>query len=139
MKIYLSSRFGRAAELREYREELTAMGHVVIASWLDESPTNDSLSDPAALVRFAEQDIADMRRCEAIIAFTEESNSPFARGGRHVEFGVMLERRHIASLIPASPIDLWVVGPCENVFHSLPFVTRVDSWVEFIQAFKVMR
>lgn len=139
MKIYLSSRFGRAAELREYREELTAMGHVVIASWLDEPIGNDGIVDPAALSQFAEQDIADMHRCEAIIAFTEESNSPFSRGGRHVEFGVMLERSHVMHLLGQTPVDLWVVGPCENVFHSLPFVNRCESWVDFVQAFKVMR
>lgn len=139
MKIYLSSRFGRAAELREYREELTAMGHTVEASWLDEPVGNDGITDPAQLVQFAEIDLYQLRQCDAFITFTEESTSPFGRGGRHVEFGAMLERAHwIKSVLHETPF-IFVVGPCENVFHSLPCVQRFETWPEFVEYFMVVR
>ena len=61
---------------------------------------------------------------DIFIAFTEEPDSPYGRGGRHVEFGFAMYHYgedHLKAVI--------VVGPRENIFHALPEVHRIDSWL----------
>lgn len=116
MKIYLASRYSRRAELRGYRDRLSALGHKVTSRWLDADHQNsdwrttmaDNSSDCAAELRgkFAAEDLADVRAAQVLIAFTEPPESGHSRGGRHVELGVALglDRR------------VYVVGHRENIF-----------------------
>ena len=55
--------------------------------------------------------------------FTEPPQSVYARGGRHVEFGVAV----------SSGKRLIVIGYRENVFHWLPQIEFYERWEDFIR------
>lgn len=121
MRIYLAARFGRQQELRGYRDELVAMGHIVTSRWLDEeSQAGDVGNDgsPDALRHFAEIDLQDLVDADCVVSFTEAPSAAPARGGRHVEFGVAwsIGKRLI------------VIGHRENVFHHLVEVEFCETW-----------
>lgn len=61
-------------------------------------------------------DLEDLRAADTVISFTDEKGG--GKGGRHVEFGVALalEKRLI------------LVGPRENVFHTLPEIEHYPTW-----------
>lgn len=141
MIIYLASRYSRRLELCGYRDALRAMGHEVTSRWLDGGHQIDDAGVPIGdggerLVegdggddseraaelreRFAREDIEDLVRAEALIAFTEPPRSSASRGGRHVELGIALGR-NVA--IRQQVCRIAVVGYRENVFCWLPGIT----------------
>jgi hypothetical protein len=141
MKIYLAARYSRRSELCQYREELREMGHTVQAVWLNgEHQISDSgkpIGETGELLvegddessthcaaelrqKFAKDDLADVRACELLIAFTEKPRSGFSRGGRHVELGIAIGMGK----------QIMLVGPRENIFCWLPDVDHCDCWEE---------
>lgn len=133
MKIYLASRYGRRVELCGYRDRLESLGHVVTSRWLtgdhtiggsDSPPDGDNgeMSEEAIenRERFAEEDVEDVRACDLLIAFTEPENSPYSRGGRHVELGIAI----------GSFTDVLVIGHRENIFCWLPEVWFAKTFDE---------
>ena len=114
MKIYLAARYERRAEMAGYGAELEAMGHEITSRWI--SGSHDPMIRWA---RFAEEDIEDITRADAVVSFTENlSHGLSGRGGRHVEFGVAI----------ALGKQLIVVGCRENVFHHLGMVYYYETW-----------
>jgi nucleoside 2-deoxyribosyltransferase len=118
MIIYLAGRYGRRQELAEYAERLRAMGHEVSSRWLlgeheakDVNPTKDEAA------QWAREDLEDIDRSDMLIAFTEEPGSSY-RGGRHVEMGYAIARR----------LNLFVIGPRENVFYSIWGIKQFNSF-----------
>jgi len=120
VKIYLAARYSRRAELQRYARELVLLGHEVTARWLlgqhritDEqlagAASTASLDDLRLGQRYARDDITDVAHADLLIAFTEQPRSTSSRGGRHVEHGIAL----------ALHKPVWLVGPRENVFHTL--------------------
>lgn len=128
MRFYLASRYGRRDELRGYAEELQALGHEVTSRWLwegDEGVTDDGgtlRGSDEALHRAAQRDIEDIDRSDGQVFFTEDPQSHFGRGGRHVEFGFALA---------ASRGPMIIVGPRENLFHYLPELEQFDTYGDF--------
>ena len=127
MKIYLAARYDRRAELQGYARELAAAGHLVQSRWLHpdhDLPQGSSLgtqppeSFPMAGQVFAMEDREDVSRSDALIAFTQSACLPTPRGGCHVEFGLAV----------AMGKRLIVVGPRQNIFHTLPEVEQFDAW-----------
>lgn len=130
MRIYLAARYSRREELLGYKAELEAGGHEVTSRWLagahqwdpvaagTESP--ESADDiPPEAVRFARDDFEDVERCQLLIAFTEKPRANLAsRGGRHVELGLAL----------AWDKAVFLVGPRENVFCTLPGIEVYPTW-----------
>ncbi|MDP2652579.1 MAG: nucleoside 2-deoxyribosyltransferase [Candidatus Omnitrophota bacterium] len=128
MNIYLAARYSRREELLAYKADLEAIGHTVPARWLlgehqvhdgalEVEAATESMPDVARL--FAEDDVADLQAADLLIAFSEPPRaSGNSRGGRHVEFGM--------ALAWGKPII--IVGPAENVFHTLPQIRRWESW-----------
>ncbi len=119
MKIYLATTYPRHPEMREYRTTLTALGHEVTSGWIDiggDELTGATLApDPAAGVPHAERGLDDIRRADAVMVFT---GKPSTTGGMHVELGFALGLgRHVI-----------LVGPRENVFHTLPAIEWYPSW-----------
>jgi len=150
MRIYLASRYGRRAELCEYREQLNAAGHKVQAQWLDGSHQISDTGTPIgetgeALVegddgsttlkaaamrnRFAMDDFRDVTMCELLIAFTEPPRSSASRGGRHVELGIALGLMK----------QVWIVGPRENIFCWMEDVRQFDTWEECLKQLQAER
>lgn len=122
-RIYLAARYSRRAELRTYAHQLEVAGvGEVVSRWLIEDHEWDGAADELALAqRLAADDLYDLRSADLVIVFTEQANAGGRnRGGRHVEFGLALERW------ARGECRLVVVGPAENVFHS--HAARFPAW-----------
>lgn len=125
MKIYLASRYSRHDEMQGVRDVLEAMGHKVTSRWIDchtdvvgdftASFTQEFLNDqPDKCAPLGQHDIDDLIESDCVISFTGSDG----KGGRHVEFGYGL----------AMGKRMIVVGPRENVFHTLSQVEHHMSW-----------
>ncbi|SRR6266404_871925 len=112
MQIYLAARYRRMVELRSYHDDLENMGHVVTSRWI--TGAHDALDASSA----AREDRDDLLAADCVISFTEEPESHYGRGGRHVEFGMAM----------ATGKRVLVVGYRENVFHHLPEVQFFGTW-----------
>lgn len=130
MNVYFAGRFSRREELLGYKEALEQMAPdygaeiTVTSRWLlgghEWSGTADEDVPVAECARFAEEDLADLRRANVIVCFTESPRSGPARGGRHVEMGYAL----------AMQKPILCVGYRENVFYCLPEVDFVSTWAQ---------
>jgi hypothetical protein len=119
MKFYLSSGTRRAKEMNEYAMELSILGHEVVSRWhqgVIGTPRLE-LDDPKLEAR-ARDDLEDIDRCDAIIAF---SGSKTSRGGRHYELGYARAKRKACFLI----------GDPEHAFHLL--TSQYDLWEKFVE------
>jgi hypothetical protein len=138
-KVYLSARFGRRAELYQYRRAIEALGYHVTSRWLDAhegEPLDDGTNaiEPKAARGLATANLTDLLVADTILCFTEASDSIYGRGGRHIEAGMALM---LARWIP--DITVIVIGPCENIFYSLAqthyatFADALACWTEASQ------
>ena len=127
--IYLAARYSRLEELQGYATDLRALGHRVEARWLlgdhqihegaDLVEALDTITIPIQGRPFAQDDYDDVFDADMLIAFSEPPRAAGAsRGGRHVEFGLAL----------AWCKEVVVVGPRENVFHTLEGVQHFWTW-----------
>lgn len=121
MRVYLGAPYSQKDQMNVYAAELRAGGVEVTSSWLDEphKPTTQmgDLSH-AEHQKYAVQDILDVRAAKILILFTDPTKT-IVRAGRHVEFGIAVERGMI----------IYVVGDeYENIFHHLPQVTHFTKW-----------
>lgn len=126
-KVYLAARWGRQAEIREYRDHLLRASEdvTVTSSWLD-IIADGNLSAPfdgRTLHECAQQDLLDIAISNVFVLFTEQTH--FSTG-RMVEFGYAL-----------SAVDtVCVVGPRENLFCHLDEVFTFDTWEDFLRSDK---
>ena len=118
LKIYLAARYSRLNEMQSARAKLETAGHYVTSRWIngDHRALDAFLAAPLTTT-IALDDKEDLDAATVLIAFTEEPRVESTRGGRHIETGYALGKGK----------TVIVVGPVENVFHSLPEVTVVDS------------
>jgi hypothetical protein len=114
MRIYLAARYSRMSDLLVYLPELEGLGHEVTSRWVR------GAHDEIGAMRAAQEDRSDLLCSDSIISFTEKPDSPYGRGGRHVEYGIGL----------ALGKRLIVVGYRENVFHYLPEIEFFETWSE---------
>lgn len=139
--VYLAARYSRREEIADHAEALESLGYKVTSRWLLGDHQIDAAGKPisdagedlvengegeeAAKLRahFAIEDVEDVRAANTIILFTEEPYSVASRGGRHVEFGIAIERG----------MNLIVIGPHEHVFTWLPDVQQYDTWADFFE------
>jgi hypothetical protein len=128
--IYLASRYSRNDEMRGVRDVLEALGFRVTSRWIDlhtdvmgdysTSFDADTLNTKTEqYVPIGQHDIDDIDRADWVVNFTCGTGG---KGGRHVEFGYAL----------ATGKRLFVVGPRENVFHTLPVVRHYPTWRSFV-------
>lgn len=116
MKVYLAARYSRNDEMRGVRDVLEVLGHQVTSRWIDqhggnllESSVAEKLnSDPDGCAKYAQVDVDDLMAADVVVSFTSADGG--GKGGRHVEFGLALGLGK----------RLVIVGPRENVFHTLP-------------------
>jgi hypothetical protein len=130
MKIYLAARYSRNAEMRGVRDVLQTLGHHITSRWIDchagkylTSFTPEHLNnDPEYCSAIARHDWDDLSEADTVISFTDTTGG--GKGGRHVEFGLSLAlgKRSI------------LVGPRENVFHTLPEIEHYPSWFSCVVA-----
>lgn len=116
--IYIAARIGRKLEMRAVAVWLRSLGHDVTARWIEQED-NDGNTE----TQRADMDLADVRRSDVLVAFSEERGA--FGGGRNVEFGIALERG----------LQIIVIGPVgEHIFHhasgDLLFFETLDQFVE---------
>lgn len=124
---YISARFDRRVEMLGIRAELQAIGHWVTSGWLDlhsgtapETYTNEEMrANPLRFEQFARSDIDDLSRATAVLAFSSGDGS--GSGGRHIEVGYAL----------ACSLPVFLIGPRENVFHTLTSIHHYPDWPTF--------
>jgi len=68
-------------------------------------------------VACANVDIADLLEAEVVIIFT---GVPSTRGGYHTELGIVIGS--------STPRHVFIVGPRENIFQSMPGIEQFDTW-----------
>lgn len=119
MDAYLAASYRRREEMVEKAAELKSIGIDVTARWITGSHSD---ADEDKKRHAANEDLEDIRRADIFVLFTEEPSVGFLSGGRHVETGYAyaISKRII------------LIGPRENVFHSLVDVLQFDTWEEFV-------
>ena len=128
MHIYIAARYALKNEITKVALDLEAAGHTVISDWHQEKHATDvkvqELSEETNQ-RYAYKDLLQVRGADAMLFFAEHPDTPTVRGGRHVEFGIAIERG----------IPIFVVGHQENIFHYLNGgrVRHYDTVEEAIQ------
>lgn len=123
MKVYLASKYSAKLQVQKYAKELQKLEIEVTSTWLKEkNPPNTKLSqlEENEALGYALDDIRDINNSDLLVFFSIDPETPVIRGGRHVEFGYALGKGK----------ELLVVGPLENIFHSLPQVDHADTWEE---------
>jgi hypothetical protein len=123
MRVYFAARFSKRFELRQFRHQLEALGHIVTSRWLDAE-----CEDPDKLALCAQEDLVDVITADTILNFTEEPRSD-SRGARHCEFGIGL----------ALNKRLVIIGPREHAFHFLPQVACHAAWADFLESQRLER
>jgi nucleoside 2-deoxyribosyltransferase len=119
VRIYLAAQFCRHDEMREVRDKLRDLGHDVQSRWIDlhgeENLTQPTVAllntSPLDFVKYAVMDTEQVGNADAVISFSSGDGSS-STGGRHVELGMAL----------ALGKRVILVGPRENVFHTLPII-----------------
>ena len=121
MKIYLAAPYSRKDEINKYAAELRAGRIEVTSSWLDEphKPTTQMHElTHEEHQQYAVQDVKDVQAANILVFFTDPTKA-IIRAGRHVEFGIAVQRG----------IPIYVVGEeRENIFHHLPKVVHFKQW-----------
>ena len=126
MKFYLAARYSKIAKMQKVRNELNEYGHVVTSQWIlgKHQASDDGLTctaKDAECIRFAIEDIYDIMRADAIVCFTETPRAGTSRGGRHVEAGSAMALNKL----------VFVVGPKENVFYTIPETIYCEDYLDF--------
>jgi len=123
LKVYLAAPFSTKDRMNTYAAELRAGGVTVTSSWLDEpfKPQVQMVDlTHEEHQKYAIQDIKDVRAAKVMVFFTDPTKQ-IVRAGRHVEFGIAIERR----------MPIFVIGTeRENIFHHAPGVMHFKSWEE---------
>jgi len=123
LKIYLAAPYSRKDQMNVYAAELRAGGVEVTSSWLVErhSPSIQvhEVSHEENL-QYVINDIKEIHAAKVMVFFTDPTKT-ILRAGRHVEFGIAIERR----------MPIFVIGTeRENIFHHAPGVMHFKSWEE---------
>jgi nucleoside 2-deoxyribosyltransferase len=122
MKIYMAAQYQQKEEIKAYADQAQAGGIEVTSRWLLEPHAPNAQMAAVTeddLESYAINDLADIDRADMFVFFSLSDQTPFKRGGRHVEFGYALAK--------SKPI--LVVGPKENIFHCLhDRVRHVETW-----------
>lgn len=122
MRIYLAGAWERRSLLRGIAGGLAKVGHEVVSSWLTENEQEHASQYAAHASEWSERDFSDIDSAQLFVTLTEEADSPYRRGGRHVELGYALARGKTVA----------VIGPRETTFHYLVPEHRVFfNWVAF--------
>jgi hypothetical protein len=127
---YLVARYARNAEMYVYARDLQKVNIGVTSSWVlgDHEDRSEGKSNTSFWLRyFGEEDYNDVLNANVFVTFSEHPGAPGRqRGGRHVEFGIAL----------ALDKPIIVIGPQENIFHHLPQITHVETWIEALELLK---
>lgn len=99
---------------------LGSRGYIVTSEWLaephDPQITMNELT-PEQHLEYATTDLNNIIESDAMLFFSEDPLVGTPRGGRHFEQGYA----------QALNLQMFVVGPMENIFHYLPNMKHYDN------------
>lgn len=124
MRVYLAAKFEHRERLRPVRDQIWALGHEVVSTWLDEVAKLPGMTEDEFRKKLALKDLTEIRLADLFILCT---TPPSERAGKEVEFGAALQQFHHKLV--------WIVGPARNVFHQLAD-RRFDDWKECLRCLK---
>lgn len=133
--IYLAASYSRRLEMLEYAAELEALGYKIGAEWVTAGHEFSEFPSAQGMLRSQQQwaiaDYHDIFNARTVINFTEPEDGQKSRrrGGRHVELGLALGMPGQMGQ-PFKTIIL--IGPCENIFHTLPVIKHFETWRKFL-------
>ena len=121
-----------------YAKELQLAGHNITSNWIhgdhhlvpwefrkhwtNDLGTDDEIDPQARPI--AIEDYDNLLKANTVVFFSQKPSNPAPRGSRHVEFGIALR----------TGMDILVIGPRENLFHTMPGVRHWHDWDHFKQA-----
>jgi nucleoside 2-deoxyribosyltransferase len=131
MKVYLAAPYSWKDQMNVFAKELREHGIVVTSRWLEE-PHSEQAGQTVELNNewrrfYARQDVEDVRAADLLVFFTDPTKR-IVRGGRHVEFGIAIERE----------MPIYVLGDQENIFHHLPNVWHCQNWEQIKSAILIV-
>ena len=143
MRVYIAAPYSMKDTIAKEAAELEAAGFICTSSWVKEphKPTTQmhELTHEEHQT-YALQDVRDVAYADALVFHTDPTKT-IVRGGRHVEFGMMvgisMARNHI---FHDRSRPIYVVGTeQENIFHHLPQVTHFQTWEQVLAQLKLDR
>jgi hypothetical protein len=117
MRIYIAASFPRKDEACRLRDILKTAGHKVVSRWLDQEY---SVYDTGGGAKEAYDDFSDIISSEMLIQITGDT---LTHGGRHTELGIALALKKLCV----------IMGPREQVFHSLPIIAVCKTPEEVVK------
>lgn len=127
--IYIAARSQDRNKAIEIAKALSSNGFNVISRWLKDGGLavhHKELSKEEACRFVANQDLADLKRSDILVAFLPTKFKSMGTGGRHFEFGVAY----------ALNKPIVILGNRGNVFHYLAGVDRVDTTEKLVYYLK---
>jgi hypothetical protein len=118
MQVYIAAPYSLRADAQRVAHVLGLAGIACTARWLSQ---DDSATVGA---EWAQYDLDDVRRANALVAINPVTWADQGTGGRHVELG--------AALILDLPV--YLLGERTNLFHYHPLVTVCDSVADICTA-----
>lgn len=121
MSYYLAGSYRRREEIEKYALWLRDKGYIITSTWHDGHHELPGLAEQhhtdAYRAMCAKEDLFDLDKSDTLLFF---SGGDTHRGGRHTEYGYALARHK----------TIFIVGPAENVFHTLADY-HYDTWEDF--------
>lgn len=127
MRIYVASKFNRAADVKVVQGKLKAAGHTITLDWTSHTVaglTGQERED--ALARFAQLDLDGVVEADALVMVHDEASR-----GAFCEVGIALGRG-----IPVYVLGGRGASPDRApIFYSLPYVRHFDTVEELLELF----
>jgi len=123
MKVYIAATFAERERVRPYQNQLFALGHEVVSSWLNEVRKPEFLSSKEFKRKLAIKDIVEAYSADLLIQDTIQSS-----GGKNNELGLALGQFHDKLI--------WTVGPITNIFQELAD-QQFDDWLELLECLAI--
>lgn len=96
MKIYTAATFTEQKRIRDQKEKLFQLGHVVTATWLDEQVKPEGMTDEQFRRKMAAKDLQEIAASDCIILDLEK---PSITMGKMVEFGFAVAKHKLAYVV----------------------------------------
>lgn len=114
-RVYIAGRFSRQAELLGYADDLEEeYGIGCTSRWLTGEhgfPDDDDGFSQSDLIRFAAEDLADIRAADVFMLFTEHPDIGYTSAGRMVEYGYALAHGKLIVIVGPTAENIFCIEP----------------------------
>jgi len=101
MKIYTAATFSEQARIREQKEKLIQLGHIVVSTWLEEPPVRpEGMSEEIFEKKMAMKDLQEVASADCFIL---DVQNPSRTAGKMVETGFALAKHKLVIVVGEPP------------------------------------